>query len=87
MISVLVYMVIALISIFFALTLFMFNREMKKKMKYQDFIKDAEDGMLRNFTSNHKYAFSSTKGVRLIKRNGAYIIESQSKLYDTSISY
>jgi len=60
---------------------------MEKKMKYQDFIKDAEDGILKNFTSNHSYAFASTKGIRLIKRNGSYVIESQSKLYDTSISY
>ena len=61
---------------------------MKKKMQYQDFVADAEDGIYNDFRSNYKYAHASTKGIAVYKSdNGKYFLQSQSKLFDTSIEY
>ena len=78
---------ISLALLSFAISLYRFKKEMKKKMQYQDFIKDAEDGIFNDFASNYNYAHASTKGVAIYKKEGKYIIQSQSKLFDTSIHF
>lgn len=86
MITMTVYMIVSLVLIFFSLTLWYFKKEMESKMKYRDFIMDAEDGIFNDFASNNDYAFDSTKGIAIYKNeNGTYKVVSQSKLYNTSI--
>lgn len=86
MLTMTVYMVLTLSLFSLSLTLWYFKKEMESKMKYRDFIVDAEDGIFNDFSSNNSYAFDSTKGIAIYKNtDGTYEIISQSKLYNTSI--
>ena len=81
-----IYMILTLVLISFSLTLLYFKKEMNLKMKYRDFVLDAEDGIFNDFSSNNNYAFDSTKGIAIYKESdGKHHIVSQSKLYNTSI--
>ena len=65
----------------------MMNRSAKIRSKYNDFQKDAEDGLENNFESNHRYAFIGTKGISVKRsKNGKFSLKSQSKLYGISLT-
>lgn len=70
------------------IALLLFEKEMKKKAKYKDFLEDAIDGIENNFSSNRDYAYTSKKGISFTKLpNGNIQIISQSKLCDTAINH
>lgn len=88
MVTMTIYAILILILFSFALSLWYFQHDMKRKMQYREFVEDAKDGIFNDFSSNAKYTFSSTKGIALYKKeDGKYLLKSQSKLYDTSIEY
>jgi len=88
MLEIAIYMIIIFILFSLGLSLHSFKKEMLNKMQYYDFVIDAKDGILNDFSSNSTYAHSSTKGIAIYKdKDGQYEVVSQSKLYGASITH
>jgi len=76
LISVIFMFIVMLISI---------HNEVKRKSKIDDYIKNAIDGIEKDFTSNLKYNLIYTRGIKAVKKNQKIKLYSQSKLTDISI--
>jgi len=60
---------------------------MYEKVKYHEYVKNAEDWLFNDYTSNYNYSLTSTKGIKILEdKDGNAIIKSQSKLTGISIT-
>ena len=59
--------------------------EIKRKLKNDEYIRNAIDGIENDFCSNYSYSLTHTKGIKAIKENNKVKLCSQTKLSNISI--
>lgn len=85
MLSGIVVAVLLSVIVIFLVIFISIGNEVKRKAKINDYVKNAIDGVEKDFTSNHNYNLVYTKGIKAVKENGQVKLYSQSKLTDISI--
>lgn len=85
MLSGIVTAVFLSIIVIFLVMLISIGKEVKRKVKIDDYVKNAIDGVEKDFTSNFNYNLIYTKGIKAVKKNDKVKLYSQSKLTGISI--
>jgi len=67
MLSGIVVAVLLSVIVMFLVMLVSIRNEVKRKAKINDYVKNAIDGVEKDFTSNHKYNLIYTKGIKAVK--------------------
>ena len=61
------------------------KNEVNRKIKIEDYVKNAIDGIENDFSSNYKYNLIYKTGIKAVKKETKVKLYSQSKLIDISI--
>ena len=68
------------IVVIFLVMFISIGNEVKRKAKIDDYVKNAIDGVEKDFISNYNYNLVYTKGIKAVEKNGKVELYSQSKL-------